>query len=207
MASQFIYPYVRFLNAVPDKGRVSFYVNNQEFFTDFPFADISGYRQIPEGDVTFRAVWINGDENVIYTLQANVKKGDVITLALAGEKGRRTLLRINDNLEKNNYKASNLRVADLVSDFDGFNIYANGFPILEDIEFPEVSDYIMLRPNIYNFKIINENTDDVFLDTGNQDLKVRKYYTLFIIGNAANDGEPVKIIFATDAASYEGEYL
>lgn len=207
MPSQFLYPYVRFLNASPDKGRVSFYVNGDEFFTDFPFGEISGYRQIPDGDVTFRAIWENGGENVIYTLQANVQNGDVLTLALAGEAGSRTLLRINDVVEKSNYRAANLRVANLVSDFDGFDIYANGFPILEDIEFLEVSDYIMLRPNMYTFKIMNEDTDDVILNTGNQNLEVRKYYTLFIIGNAANEGEPVKAIFATDAMSYEGQYL
>ena len=186
MPSQFLYPYVRFLNAAPDNGRVSFYVNNQEFFKDFPFGQISGYKQIPEGDVTFRAIWENGGENVIYTIQANVSAGDVLTLALAGETGSRTLVRINDVAEKNNFKAANVRIANLVSDYDGFDIYANGFPILEDIEFPEVSDYIMLRPNMYTFKVLSEDTDNVILNTGNQDLQARKYYTLYIIGNAEN---------------------
>ena len=207
MPSQFLYPYVRFLNAAPDNGRVSFYVNNQEFFKDFPFGQISGYKQIPEGDVTFRAIWENGGENVIYTIQANVSAGDVLTLALAGETGSRTLVRINDVAEKNNFKAANVRIANLVSDYDGFDIYANGFPILEDIEFPEVSDYIMLRPNMYTFKVLSEDTDNVILNTGNQDLQARKYYTLYIIGNAENEGEPVKAIFAVDAMSYEGQYL
>lgn len=207
MASQFLYPYVRFLNASPDNGRVSFYVNEQEFFVDFPFGQISGYKQIPNGDVTFRAVWENGGENVIYTLQSNIENGDVLTLALAGEVGSRTLTRINDVVEKNNLRAANLRVANLVSDFDEFDILANGFPIIDEIEFLEVSDYIMLRPNMYKFKVLNSDTDDVILDTGNQDLQARKYYTLFIIGNAANTGEPVKSIFATDAMSYEGQYL
>lgn len=207
MPSQFLYPYVRFLNATPDNGRVSFYVNDEEYFTDFPFGEISGYRQIPDGDVTFRAVWDNGGENVIYTLQANVANGDVLTLALAGEANSRTLLRINDVVEKNNFRAANLRIANLVSDFEGFDIYANGFPILDDIEFLEVSDYIMLRPNLYTFKILNEDTGDTVLNTGNQDLQARKYYTLFIIGAAESEGEPIKAIFATDAMSYEGQYL
>ncbi len=207
MPSQFLYPYVRFLNATPDNGRVSFYVNDEEFFTNFPFGEISGYRQIPDGDVTFRAIWDNGSENIIYTLQANVANGDVLTLALAGEASSRTLLRINDVVEKNNFRAANVRIANLVSDFEGFDIYANGFPILEDIEFLEVSDYIMLRPNLYTFKILNEDTGDTVLNTGNQDLQARKYYTLFIIGAAESEGEPIKAIFATDAMSYEGQYL
>lgn len=207
MPNQFLYPYVRFLNASPDNGRVSFYVNDQEFFVDFPFGQISGYKQIPAGEVTFRAVWNDGGENIIYTLRANIENGDVLTLALAGEKTSRTLLRIDDVIEKNNFRAANMRVANLVSDFDGFDIYANGFPILEDIEFLEVSDYIMLRPNTYTFKILSEDTDNVILNTGNQDLQARKYYTLFIIGAAESEGEPVKAIFATDAMSYEGQYL
>ena len=205
--SQFLYPYVRFLNASPDKGRVSFYVDDKEFFKDFPFGEISGYRQIPQGEVTFRAVWNNGNENIIYTLKTDVQNGDVLTLALAGEAQSRTLRRIDDVVEKNNYKAANIRIANLVSDFDGFDIYANGFSILEDIEFPDVSDYILLKPNVYRFKIFAEDSDNLILDTGAQDLQVRKYYTLFIIGNAENEGEPVKIIFATDAMSYQGEYL
>ena len=207
MPSQFIYPYVRFLNASPDEGKVSFYVNDKEYFKDFPFGEISGYKQIPQGAVTFRAVWNNGGENVIYTLQADVENGDVTTIALSGEAGSRTLLRINDVVEKNNFKAANLRVANLVSDFDGFDIYANGFPIIEDIEFLDVSKYILLKPNLYKLKITPHDSNDVILDTGSQELVTKKYYTLFIIGNAQNQGEPIKSIFATDAMSYEGQYL
>ncbi len=207
MASQFLYPYVRFLNGAPDNGTVSFYVNSNEVFINFPFGTISGYKQIPEGDVTFRAVWNNGGENVIYTIQANIRKGDVLTIALAGEGRSRTLVRINDVVEKNSYIAANMRVADLVSDFDGFDIYANGFPILDDIEFPELSNYIMLKPNTYTFEILNEDTDDVILNTGKQELNEKKYYTLFIIGNAENQGEPITSVFAIDAMSYNGEYL
>ena len=207
MPSQFLNPYVRFINASPDKGRVSFYVNDEEFFVDFPFGEISGYKQIPSGQVTFRAVWNDGGENIIYTLQSNVSAGDVQTIALAGESERRTLIRINDVAPKNNFKASNLRVANLVSDYDGFDVYANGFLILEDIEFPEVSDYILLRPNVYTFKINSEDGNDTVLSTGNQELLERRYYTLYIIGAAEGEGEPIKAIFATDAMSYEGQYL
>lgn len=207
MANGFIYPYARFLNASSDMGTVNFFINDQQAFTDFPFGEISGYKQIPSGNVTFRAVWKNGGDNIIYTLNANISDGDVLTLALAGEEGTRTLIRINDITERNNYNAANLRIANLVSDFDGFDIYANGFPILDDIEFPEVSDYIFLRPETYEFTIRAEGTDDVILNTGNQVLKSGKFYTLYIIGNAQNDGMPVKALFATDAMSYSGQYL
>lgn len=207
MANGFIYPYARFLNASSDMGTVNFFINDQQAFTDFPFGEISGYKQIPSGNVTFRAVWKNGGDNIIYTLNANILDGDVLTLALAGEEGTRTLIRINDITERNNYNAANLRIANLVSDFDGFDIYANGFPILDDIEFPEVSDYIFLRPETYEFTIRAEGTDDVILNTGNQVLKAGKFYTLYIIGNARNDGMPVKALFATDAMSYSGQYL
>ncbi len=207
MANGFIYPYARFLNASSDMGTVNFFINDQQAFTDFPFGEISGYKQIPSGNVTFRAVWKNGGDNIIYTLNANISDGDVLTLALAGEEGTRTLIRINDITERNNYNAANLRIANLVSDFDGFDIYANGFPILDDIEFPEVSDYIFLRPETYEFTIRAEGTDDVILNTGNQVLKSGKFYTLYIIGNAQNDGRPVKVLFATDAMSYSGQYL
>ena len=207
MENEFLYPYVRFLNASPDKGSVSFYVNDKEFAKDFPFGQISGYGQIPTGDVVFRAVWNDGGENIIYTLQADIENGDVLTFALAGEQGRRTLTRFNDIVDKNNYKAANLRIANLVSDFEGFDVFANGFPILEDIEFLDISNYILLKPNLYRFKIFASGTDNLILDTGNQDLQARKYYTLFIIGTAENEGEPIKTVFAVDASSYDGKYL
>lgn len=207
MANGFIYPYARFLNASPDMGTVNFFVNDQQIFSDFPFGEISGYKQIPSGNVTFRAVWNNGGDNIIYTLNANISDGDVLTLALAGEQGSRTLLRINDITERNNYNAANLRIVNLVSDFDGFDIYANGFPILDDIQFLDVSDYIFLRPETYEFTIRAENSNDVILNTGNQVLNSGKFYTLYIIGNAQNEGTPVKALFATDAMSYTGQYL
>ncbi len=207
MPDTFLYPYVRFLNASPSMGRASFFVNDQPFFTDFSFGEISGYKQIPSGQVVFRAVYNNGGDNIIYTTSANISNGDVLTLALAGGENTRTLLRIDDTTTRNDYKVANLRIVNLVSDFEGLNIYANGFPILDDIEFPEVSDYIFLRPDTYSFSIRDEENGNVILDTGNQTLAENKFYTLYIIGNAENEGMSVKAIFATDAMSYSGQYL
>ncbi len=207
MADGFLYPYVRFLNASPTGGKASFFVNDERYFTSYPFGEISGYKQIPAGEVTFRTVYENGGDNIIYTTSARVENGDVFTLALSGGQGQRTLVRIDDTKVKNNYKASNMRIANLVSDTDGFNVYANGFPILDDIEFPEVSDYIFLRPDTYAFDIRDEENMNLVLNTGKQVLSEGKYYTLYIIGSTEGEGAPVKAIFATDAMSYDGQYL
>lgn len=207
MESNFLNPYIRFLNASPGGGKVSLFVNDEELFTDFSFGEISGYKKIPSGRVSLRAVWEGEGENVIYNLQINVEKGDVQTVALSGGSGSRTLFRINDLAEKNKFNAANFRVADLVYDHSGFNIYANGFFIIEDVEYLDVSDYILLKPNTYSFKVNSAETADTLLDTGKQTLEAKKYYTLYIIGSAENGGEPVKAIFATDAATYDGQYL
>lgn len=207
MESNFLNPYIRFLNASPDKGRVSLFVNGESLFGDFAFGEISGYKRIPQGEVTLRAVWEGNGENVIYTLQMNVNRGDVQTIALCGGSGSRTLFRINDLAEKNKFKAANFRVANLVYDHGGFNIYANGFFIIEGVEYLDVSDYILLKPNVYRFKVNSAATGDTLLDTGNQNLEIKKYYTLYIIGSAENETVPVKAIFATDAATHDGEYL
>lgn len=207
MANGFLYPYARFINASPTGGKANFFVNDEQYFTGFSFGEISGYKQIPTGEVTFRAVYENGGDNIIYTTSARVNNGDVFTLALSGGQSQRTLVRIDDTGVKNNYKAANLRIANLVSDSDGFNIYANGFPILDDIEFPEVSDYIFLRPDTYVFDIRDEESQNLVLNTGNQVLDEGKYYTLYIIGSAEGEGAPIKAIFATDAMSYNGQYL
>lgn len=207
MENNFSHPYIRFLNASPDKGKVSLFVNSEEVFANFPFGEMSGYQKIPQGSVTLRAVWESDGENVIYTLQTDIEQGSVQTIALSGGNGSRTLLRINDLAEKNKFEAANFRVANLVYDYNSFNIYANGFFIIEDVKYLDVSDYILLKPNTYAFKINTADTGNTILDTGKQNLEAKKYYTLYIIGSAEKESEAVKAIFAIDAATYDGQYL
>lgn len=207
MDNGFMYSYARFLNASPEQSAISFFVNDEELLKALPYGQISGYTRIPDGEVTFRAVITSGDDNIIYTLKTSVLTGEALTLALVGTRGSRTLIRINDTGFKNNYASADLRIANLVADSEGFDIYANGFPILDEIEYPQVSNYIFLRPDTYEFSVNAEKSDDTILNTGRQTLKSGMYYTLYLIGNVTTEGEPVSAVFAVDALSYNGRYL
>lgn len=109
-------------------------------------------------------------------------------------------------MARNQLDVANLRICNLSPGSPELDIYANGFPILQDIAYPEISRYIYLRPNVYALRVNVANTGDTLLTLPNQALEGHQYCTLYLVGKT--DGDPaLSGILAVDAATYVGQYL
>ena len=86
------------------------------------------------------------------------------------------------------------------------DVTANGYTILGDIDYLEVSNYITIAPGRYDIKLNKSGTDETVLNVSSQTMRAGVYNTLYIIGLAG--GEPsLRAVLTIDAASYTGYYL
>ena len=201
----FLYQYARCLNAVPGSGALTFTCNGKPMVTGLPYFNFSRYQRAGDAPYQF-ALYHAGSDQPIAKLTVEIPTGGVVTVAAIGTPDDIRLLSIPEPTARNLLDVANLRICNLSPGSPGLDIYANGFPILQDIVFPEVSRYIYLRPNIYAFRIHAANSDDTLLTVPNQALEGHQYCTLYFVGRT--DGDPaLSAILSVDAATYVGQYL
>ena len=86
------------------------------------------------------------------------------------------------------------------------DVYANKYQILGDINFLEISKYISIIPDTYEFTIRDDDSERTILNCGRQSIKSGKFNTLYIIGRI-NSNPSLRCVFSIDAMNYDGEYL
>ncbi|MBE7030608.1 MAG: DUF4397 domain-containing protein [Ruminococcaceae bacterium] len=203
VAGRFLYPYIRFFNASPGSSSLSFAFNDSTTATQ-PYATFSRYIQTEAGLPTISVYDTQG--NMLDRIALSLDGGQVYTIAAIGKFPDTHLLIIPEPTAQNKLNVSNLRIANLSPDVPDVDIFANGFPILQDIEYPEISRYIYLKPNHYTYRVNPENSNDVLLTIPGQTANVGQYYTLYLVGEA-NGTQPLSATISLDAASYTGQYL
>ena len=202
---RFLYPYARCLNAVPGGGALTFTCNGKPMATGLPYFNFSRYQRAGDAPYQF-ALFHAGSDQPIAKLTADIPDGGVVTVAAIGTPDSISLMAIDEPTARNQLDVANLRICNLSPGSPELDIYANGFPILQDIAYPEISRYIYLRPNIYAFRVNVANTGDTLLTVPNQALEGHQYCTLYLVGKT--DGDPaLSAILAVDAATYVGQYL
>ncbi len=202
---RFLYEYVRCFHAVPGGGSLTFSCNGKQLAAGLPYGSFSRYQRAGTAPYRFE-VRHAGESQPIAALTAEIPTGGVITLAAIGTPNHVSLLAIPEPTARNQLDVANLRICNLSPGSPELDIYANGFPILQDIEYPELSRYIYLRPNIYAFKVNVGNSNDTLLTMPNQAMEGHQYCTLYLIGKT--DGNPpLSGVLAVDAATYVGQYL
>lgn len=202
---RFLYEYVRCFHAVPGSGSLTFFCNGKPLAAGLPYGSFSRYQRAGASPYRFE-LFRAGEQQPIAALTAEIPTGGVITLSAIGTPNGISLLAIPEPTARNQLDVANLRICNLSPGSPELDIYANGFPILQDIEYPELSRYIYLRPNIYAFKVNVGNSNDTLLTMPNQAMEGHQYCTLYLIGKT--DGNPpLSGVLAVDAATYVGQYL
>lgn len=204
--ANFLYPYVRFFNADPNLSSVDFYMGNSLLASNINFGSFSPYLKVAKGRQEFRITEKGNKNNVIATLTLNFNDGEVYTVAAATDGVKTIAYGIAEPTDRENLNYGHLRVCHLSPNAGKVDVTANGYTILGDIDYLEVSNYITIAPGRYDIKLNKSGTDETVLNVSSQTMRAGVYNTLYIIGLAG--GEPsLRAVLTIDAASYTGYYL
>ena len=202
----FLYPYVRFLNATPSEAGVDFYRGNSLVAPNVGFGTFSAYDRVSPGTQEFRITRAGNKDDVLATLSLPFEKGEVYTIAAVHSDGSTMAYGISEPTERNDTQYGHLRICNLSPDFGEMNVDANGHMILGGIDYLEISKYMCMTPDKYEFRAKRAKDNALKLVMPNQNLRDGKYNTLYIVG--LSDANPSLMgILSVDAASYTGYYL
>jgi len=202
----FLYPYVRFLNASPTLSGVDFYHGNTLAAPNLSFGNFSSYVRVPTGTQEFKITEAGNKDNVIATVNLPFEQGEVYTVAAVHSDGSTMAYGISEPTKRENTEYGHVRICHLSPNFNEMDISANGHKILGNIDYLELSRYICISPDKYEFRMSQSKDNVLKLVMPNQNLRSGKYNTVYVLG--LSDSNPSLMgILSVDAASYTGYYL
>lgn len=197
-------PYVRFFNADSLGRNMSFFMGNKSIAADIPFGGFTQFSEVPVGTNSFTVSCVNCES--AGKIMLTFDNSSVYTVAAVCIDNSVSLYGIREMFSQNNRSFGHLRVCDLSPDIVNADIFANQSQILGGVDYLEISRYMDIIPDTYNFTVKECNSDKVLLNCGRQTARSGKYNTLYLIGRV-NSNPSVKCVFSVDAQSYDGEYL
>ncbi len=202
----FLFPYVRFFNAVARGNGFDFYRCNTLSAAGIPFGAFSSYLKSETGQQIFKITKSGNKNEVLAQIAINFNVGDVYTLSALEGPGGISLFAINEPTQKSNLQYGHIRICNLSRQCKCVDAYAGNECIAADIHYLDVSKYLAVVPDKYTLKIKSSDNSEDFLTCPSQIVKPGKYNSLYIIGEKSESSEPSGI-FTIDAASYNGFYL
>ena len=200
----FLYPYVRFVNACPSVKSADFYHGNTLVAPNLGFGCFSAYIRVPRGAQEFRITESGNKDNVIASITLPFGQGEVYTVAAVHSDGSAMAYGIAEPTARENTQYGHVRICHMSPSLGELDINANEHKILGNIDYLEVSRYICISPGKYEFSAMETSGGSPKLVMPNQVVKPGNYNTIYIIGNS---GDNLMGIFTVDAASYNGYYL
>ena len=202
----FMYPYVRFLNASPSEEKLDYYLGNTLASPTLGFGCFSGYVKVPLGVNEFKITKAGNKDAVIARISLPFRQGEVYTVAAIHSDGETMAYGINEPTERTNTDCGHLRVCHLAPAIGKADVNANGYNILGSIDYLEISKYMCIKPGKYEFSAFDVSNPDAKLVMPNQKILPGKYNTIYLVGNGTEKA-PVMGLLSVDAASYTGYYL
>lgn len=199
-------PYVRFFNADAYGRNMDFFVNGKPVAENIAFGQFTGYMSVPEGMVNMSVSCIDCTDDNSGSIDIAFDLSSVYTVAAVNIGDGVSLYGIKEIFDIDSRSMGHLRVCNLSVDVEEADVYANKYQILGDIDFLEISKYIAIIPDTYEFTVKDDDSERTILSCGKQTIKSGKFNTLYLIGRI-NSNPSLRCAFSTDAMSYEGEYL
>ena len=202
----FLFPYVRFFNAIPGKSKYDFYSGNTLIAAGIPFGAFSSYIKLTNGKNVFKITECGKKNNVFSQIIINFNVGEVFTVCAIENHNSISLYGINEPTEKENMQYGHLRICNLASECANVQVYAGNECIACDVHYLDFTKYICIIPGKYDLSVKDEESKAEYVKITEQYINQGKFNSLYITGVNPENNIPYGI-FTVDAACYSGFYL
>ncbi len=173
--------FIRIMNASPDVGTVTIFVDGAKFLGNATFATVTDYLQLPAGHHRVQAALIGkGVGAVVIAQTLSVQAGNAYTVAAIGTKSTGFSLQV---LVDNNLMASGMakvRVYQLSPRPVSVSIATATHTLIGVLSYPQASNYIRLPTGPYTFIVSSSQPSLSLLDQVT--LKTNTVTSIFIVG-------------------------
>ncbi len=189
-----------FINGIADSGELDLYVDGLKAVDGLSFDDVSGYFALPAGNYSFDLVpKAEPIENAIFSVaDPDISAGTAYELAAIGTRDAPQLLVSSVDLsplppgaEGTPLRNTRIRAIQAVPDAPALHLSLIGGDIVDrtfpNLTFPQVSDYVDKTAGTYRLLLDAVDGGLPSVDLDNVDFQGDTVYSLYAIGNAAND--------------------
>jgi hypothetical protein len=195
---------VRVLHASPDAPAVDIWVDGTKTLENVPFKTLSNYLKLPAGEHQIVVVATGTTEPAVIDASPTFEAGKKYTVAAID-----FLAAIKAQVYVDNGKAvdgsAKLRVVHLSPDAGAVDVAVKGQTAdeapVQDLKFPNETDYLKLPPATYDFEVRVADTTDVALPLDDVKLEGGKNYSVFAVGSASPDapeGQGLTVVVGID---------
>ncbi|MDG5787501.1 DUF4397 domain-containing protein [Evansella sp. AB-P1] len=175
--------YLRMLHASTDAPNLDIYVDKEKMYSEVSFKSISEFIPIKEGSYKVK-VYPEGanpnKEKPIIKEKIKVKNGDTITLMVIGKENEFKLQSVPDDLSVDEEKGK-IRFVNLAEDVQSLDLITTDLSI-NDIKYKGSSDYIIIKPNSYDFEVKIKGQDNAIYEIPNLKIMAGSNYSIFAVG-------------------------
>ncbi len=194
--------FVRFLNAIPNTPdmAVDIYVNRKLVVKNLKYEDFTEYVPTRSGVHTIQIYPAGNDTEQLVDMQVTFEPKHIYTATAIGTIDNIEVEVFDDKYMKDSPNCVYMRFINLSPDSLGVNIYIDDIPVVYELEYTEVTDYLKLSAGKHTMVI--ETEDGTRLVTHpNMVLKEGNIYTSYIVG--LTKGEPfIQVLIPLDGSSY-----
>ena len=188
---------IRYLNVLPSQQAVDIYVDNKPLYSDIKYKDFTPYVYMENRPYK---IDINeaGTKNVLIRTTFILPDEDLFTLGITGDFGQESIIIVDEDLDQ---KVSNTqavqRFVNLSPNLPIADIFYNGKPVVDDIDYRDQTLYDYVNPGQYTVSV-KENLSGNNIVSSNITFKSDRIYSIYIIGNSPN----VELLQSVDGNTY-----
>ena len=193
------------VHAFSDAPAVDVYVDGAKALGDLAFGATSGWVAVPAGEHQVQVTAAGAElETAVIDADVTLEEGAAYEVAATG-----LLAEIEPQVYQVNLSAigsedepmARVRVVHASPDAPAVDVAVKGGDVLiEDLAFPEASDYLSVPAASYDLEVRPTGTTDVALDLPGVELEAGMVYTIYAIGQTADDTLTVLPVVATTMA-------
>lgn len=193
---------INVLHLSPDAPNVDVLLNGEAALTDVAFGDFSGWVAVPAGEHQVQVVPTGemADAAVIDAM-VEVEAGAAYHIAAIGLVAEIQPAIFQADLSMLEDEMARVRVLHTSPDAPGVDIAVTGGDVLiENLEFPNASDYLEVPAAAYDLEVRPAGTMDVALELPGVQLEASMVYDVFAVGQLADGTLNVIVVPSTTIA-------
>lgn len=196
--------YIRILNTAVNGEKFDIYINDLLTFSNVWYKNFTPYSPMIPGKYNIKVYENGNNDNTILDQELNIAGGNIGTIVITGVYPKLMILAVSeDPNECIENKTSKFRLAHLSPTSPPIDLSINGVKMVDELPFGKSTNYAQIPSGIYDFLVEQSDIDiqvnkEKFRENKNIQLKDKKIYTIYVVG----DGNNIDIIQSLDVTTY-----
>lgn len=190
--------YVRFFNSIMGSKDIKVMMGDVEVTKALDYPKFTEYFKCMAGK---HEVKIYKGTEMLYKEAVYIKKGDILTLCIAGSYMFYDIFPVLDRKENHSNTVAEMRFVNLVPFDTKYNVYMDTKKVVEGLNYRDISGFTTFSPR--NYRMIAENyyTEKPAVIHPSANIKPNYIYTTYVVGNE-KDKNGLLLVNSLEGSTY-----